>query len=264
VIVRRKAKLQDSITKEVGMKKMTLAMFALAIAPSVVIAQQPDTTRRDSAQSPTVSPTNPTNPTNPTTTPPTPQNPTAGQPGAQPGQDTSMAQQGQQDTTGRHQGVASGRSTSGNLGLRHSQVRQLQQALKDTGCDPGPVDGIVGPRTSSALDCARSQKGITGEDNAALFQALNLNFGGNASGAAPSRNPSGGAVSPSDTSGKNPAARDSNLSPESRAVHGDSSQVGGANQGRVRPPAESAGTTPPAGAGTTGGTRPDSAQKPPR
>jgi peptidoglycan hydrolase-like protein with peptidoglycan-binding domain len=30
-------------------------------------------------------------------------------------------------------------------------VRAEQQALKDKGCDPGPIDGINGPRTQAAL-----------------------------------------------------------------------------------------------------------------
>jgi len=32
-----------------------------------------------------------------------------------------------------------------------SHVRELQQALQQSGYDPGPVDGIMGPRTKAAL-----------------------------------------------------------------------------------------------------------------
>ena len=32
-----------------------------------------------------------------------------------------------------------------------AQVITMQQALKDKGFDPGPIDGTVGPRTSAAL-----------------------------------------------------------------------------------------------------------------
>src|SRR5579875_2482131 len=32
-----------------------------------------------------------------------------------------------------------------------SQVRSVQQALKDKGYDPGPIDGIYGPHTRAAL-----------------------------------------------------------------------------------------------------------------
>jgi hypothetical protein len=34
---------------------------------------------------------------------------------------------------------------------RNADVRQAQMALKDRGFDPGPIDGIMGPRTSAAL-----------------------------------------------------------------------------------------------------------------
>jgi len=34
---------------------------------------------------------------------------------------------------------------------RTSHVRQVQQALVAAGYDPGPIDGIMGPRTKSAL-----------------------------------------------------------------------------------------------------------------
>jgi hypothetical protein len=36
-------------------------------------------------------------------------------------------------------------------GARTSHVREVQQALVDAGYDPGPIDGIMGPRTKAAL-----------------------------------------------------------------------------------------------------------------
>ncbi len=36
-------------------------------------------------------------------------------------------------------------------GARAGHVREVQQALRDAGYDPGPIDGIMGPRTRSAL-----------------------------------------------------------------------------------------------------------------
>jgi len=36
-------------------------------------------------------------------------------------------------------------------GARTSHVREVQQALLALGYDPGPIDGIMGPRTKSAL-----------------------------------------------------------------------------------------------------------------
>jgi Putative peptidoglycan binding domain len=36
-------------------------------------------------------------------------------------------------------------------GAKAGHVREVQQALRDAGYDPGPIDGIMGPRTRSAL-----------------------------------------------------------------------------------------------------------------
>lgn len=37
------------------------------------------------------------------------------------------------------------------FGQGHNSVHDAQQALKDKGFDPGPVDGIMGPRTQAAI-----------------------------------------------------------------------------------------------------------------
>lgn len=42
------------------------------------------------------------------------------------------------------------------------QVRQVQQALKDQGHDPGAIDGIMGPQTKQALQGFQQAKGISG------------------------------------------------------------------------------------------------------
>jgi peptidoglycan hydrolase-like protein with peptidoglycan-binding domain len=36
-------------------------------------------------------------------------------------------------------------------GMSRDRVREVQQALKASGHDPGPIDGILGPRTKAAL-----------------------------------------------------------------------------------------------------------------
>jgi hyperosmotically inducible protein len=47
------------------------------------------------------------------------------------------------------------RSTGRAAGVKapgsHTRVKAMQQALTDRGFDPGPVDGVMGPRTTSAL-----------------------------------------------------------------------------------------------------------------
>lgn len=43
----------------------------------------------------------------------------------------------------------------------HMQVTSMQQALKDKGFDPGPVDGIEGPQTVSALKRYQKSENVT-------------------------------------------------------------------------------------------------------
>jgi len=40
-------------------------------------------------------------------------------------------------------------------------VMAMQQALKDKGFDPGSVDGVVGPKTSSALRAYQKSENLT-------------------------------------------------------------------------------------------------------
>ena len=49
--------------------------------------------------------------------------------------------------------AASGEQTSKarNKATSSTHVRELQEALQKSGYDPGPVDGIMGPRTKAAL-----------------------------------------------------------------------------------------------------------------
>ncbi|SET64653.1 LysM domain-containing protein [Natronincola peptidivorans] len=46
-------------------------------------------------------------------------------------------------------------------GSRGDSVRKLQQLLADAGFDPGPVDGIFGPRTEEAVRAFQRNKGLT-------------------------------------------------------------------------------------------------------
>lgn len=47
-----------------------------------------------------------------------------------------------------------------NSGLNSAEVRVLQKALKAKGFDPGPVDGIIGPRTEAAIILFKRHKGL--------------------------------------------------------------------------------------------------------
>ena len=63
-----------------------------------------------------------------------------------------------------------------NMGLTSDQVQQLQTALKQDDCDPGPVDGILGPRTRRAMACARRKNNVNGSNTNDLLRSLNLDF----------------------------------------------------------------------------------------
>ena len=88
---------------------------------------------------------------------------------------------------------AIGRS-SRNYDLTHDQITQLQTALKQADCDPGPIDGVIGARTRRAMNCARQKNNVTGNNPNDLFRSLNLTFttsdtvGGKATGRNPGMN----------------------------------------------------------------------------
>lgn len=81
-----------------------------------------------------------------------------------------------QDTTRTGQ-VATGEVSSeriNNLGLGRGQIERLQQRLNEMGCDAGPVDGLIGPRTREAMSCARTRENIAGQDVQSLLRGLGL------------------------------------------------------------------------------------------
>jgi len=52
---------------------------------------------------------------------------------------------------------------SGGVGTSNAQtVRQVQQALKDKGHDPGAIDGVMGAKTRAALRSYQSSQNLTG------------------------------------------------------------------------------------------------------
>ena len=58
---------------------------------------------------------------------------------------------GTSSATGSSGGTRVAQAGGGGRAAADPQVRQLQQALRDRGLDPGPVDGIEGPRTRDAV-----------------------------------------------------------------------------------------------------------------
>lgn len=61
--------------------------------------------------------------------------------------------------------------------LSKDQVKQLQTALTNDGCNAGTADGLVGQKTVTAVQCGLQKHNISGTDLDALYKALNLNFG---------------------------------------------------------------------------------------
>ncbi|HEY2376496.1 MAG TPA: hypothetical protein VGH98_11030 [Gemmatimonadaceae bacterium] len=84
------------------------------------------------------------------------------------------------DTTrARHERTSAGaigRATTHNHGLTADQTKQLQTALSQANCNPGTADGIWGPRTQRAMNCARQKNNITGNNPNDVFRSLNLSF----------------------------------------------------------------------------------------
>jgi hypothetical protein len=60
--------------------------------------------------------------------------------------------------------------------LSSDKVRELQQSLQAQGVSPGPIDGIVGPKTQQAIRQFQQQEGIAGNGqlNEQTLQALDL------------------------------------------------------------------------------------------
>lgn len=79
---------------------------------------------------------------------------TSAQESAQP----ATQQQASSDSSMQPSATANGQSGSSQAG--DETVRQLQQQLKDKGFDPGPVDGIDGPKTQAALRKSQEAGGM--------------------------------------------------------------------------------------------------------
>lgn len=52
------------------------------------------------------------------------------------------------------------KTTDAHAGAAKTDVMAAQQALKDKGFDPGPVDGVTGPRTKAALADYQRREGL--------------------------------------------------------------------------------------------------------
>jgi peptidoglycan hydrolase-like protein with peptidoglycan-binding domain len=82
------------------------------------------------------------------------------------------------------------------------RVRDVQQALKDKGFDPGPIDGVQGPQTTAALKAYQKAEGLeaTGKVDPQTMTKLNMSEGatpGSSSTSSTPGSPSGPSTTPS-------------------------------------------------------------------
>jgi len=84
--------------------------------------------------------------------------------------------------------MSTGRGTRGVRGGDREQVRAVQQALKDKGHDPGTIDGVMGPKTRSALRDFQKKEGIkdTGRLDQETMSKLGVEGSKTSSGGTPS------------------------------------------------------------------------------
>ena len=73
-----------------------------------------------------------------------------------PGSGSSMPSSGAGSTSG-----TSKSGTSMNGGAGSEQVKSVQKALQDKGMDPGPIDGVMGPKTMAALKAFQKDQKLT-------------------------------------------------------------------------------------------------------
>ena len=61
-------------------------------------------------------------------------------------------------------------------GVTTQQVRSAQQALQGSGVNPGPIDGVIGPRTQQAVRDFQKRENLpqTGQLDAATLQKLGI------------------------------------------------------------------------------------------
>ncbi|HEV8616344.1 MAG TPA: peptidoglycan-binding domain-containing protein [Methylomirabilota bacterium] len=106
------------------------------------------------------------------------------------------------DSSMKSDSMKSGGSMAGG---NAEQVKAVQQALKDKGVNPGPVDGKMGPKTSSALREFQKKEGLKASGRLDAETAAKLGVqaktSDSSSTATPSASPSTG-----ETGGNKPAA----------------------------------------------------------
>jgi peptidoglycan hydrolase-like protein with peptidoglycan-binding domain len=127
-------------------------------------------------------------------------------------------------------GSASGQSSArGMSGQSSENIKQVQEALKSKGHDPGPADGVMGPKTQQALRAFQKDSGMqaTGRLDDKTASALGVDAAGSGKGSS-----SSGASSSTDKSSSGSGASSSGRSSSTdKSSSGDSSTGGASGSG---------------------------------
>jgi peptidoglycan hydrolase-like protein with peptidoglycan-binding domain len=73
---------------------------------------------------------------------------------------------------------------TGEQGGGHANVKKVQEALKEKGHDPGPIDGVMGPKTQEALRAFQQANNLkaTGRIDSETAQKLGIDESTGAAG----------------------------------------------------------------------------------
>jgi peptidoglycan hydrolase-like protein with peptidoglycan-binding domain len=141
-------------------------------------------------------------------------------------------------------------------------VRSAQQALQDKGFDVGGVDGVMGPRTESALRQFQQQNGISGSGrlDSRTLNALNVSAAGGMSDRSGARtgNPGSGAIGSSPAGSGTPpssSTSDSGRAPANRTVERPQgpASTGNPGSGTIGTSPSGSGAPPASGSSNRGG-----------
>lgn len=150
----------------------TLAIVAAMVAPALAQSSG-GSTGTGSAPATGSGGSTPSSPPAPSAKQPSTSTPTPGTGSGETGKAKPGAGMGQSGTTAPGSGSnmpsstaggATGASKSGtgmNGGAGSEQVKSIQKALQDKGMDPGPIDGIMGPKTMAALKAFQKDQKLT-------------------------------------------------------------------------------------------------------
>jgi hypothetical protein len=144
-------------------------LAALAIVGAMIAPALAQTTGTGSAPKTGAGSSTPSAPAAPSATQPgaptqgsTPAAGTAAGTGAgAPGKAKSGTEMGQSATKAPAAGGMAKPATGMNGGPGAEQVKAAQQALQAKGMDPGPIDGIMGPKTTAALKAFQKDQKLT-------------------------------------------------------------------------------------------------------